>query len=112
MGQELQIDATTGEIIEREITLTVPGRLTPITLELPEGLSRQQWEQVGNTLSIMDGAVHWWIGDWLNYGERVWGDGYKLAVDTTGFSYNTVKQSGICYNLFWDNQGGWHTGSP
>ena len=91
MAQELQVDPITGEIIEQEISLALPGRLTPITFELPQGLTRPQWEQVGNTLSVMDGAVHWWIGDWLNYGERMWGEKYKEAIEQTGFSYNTVR---------------------
>ena len=39
-----------------------------------------QWEACGETLRKIEGAVQWWIGDWLNYGEHAYGEKYAQAV--------------------------------
>lgn len=36
-------------------------------------------------------AVQWWIGDWLNYGERRYGEVYAQALDATGLDYQTLR---------------------
>jgi hypothetical protein len=36
-------------------------------------------------------AVHFWIGDWLNYGEQKWGEMYTQALDATEFDYGTLR---------------------
>ena len=42
-------------------------------------------------LAQAEGAVHWWIGDWLAYGEQQpYGEKYKEALEATGFKYNTL----------------------
>lgn len=53
-------------------------------LSLPEGMSFEQWEDVGGTLATMERAVNWWVGDWLNYGERQYGEKYTQAIEATG----------------------------
>lgn len=35
--------------------------------------------------------MHWWLGDWLNYGERKYGETYAQAVESTGFDVQTLK---------------------
>ncbi len=49
-----------------------------------------QWEEVGKFIRKAEGAVHFWIGDWLNYGEKVYGEKYTQAIDQTGFDYQTI----------------------
>lgn len=39
----------------------------------------------------MSGAVQWWIGDWLNYGEEKWGEMYDKAKEATGLSYSYLR---------------------
>lgn len=48
------------------------------------------WEQLGQQLHYIEGAVHWWIGDWENYGEGRWGEMYSQALEETGFAYQTL----------------------
>lgn len=62
----------------------------PNALVLPGDLSFEQWEQVGATLSTMERGVNWWIGDWLNYGERAYGEKYAQAVEETGKRRQTL----------------------
>lgn len=32
----------------------------------------------------------WWIGDWLRYGERKWGEKYSKAIDVTDLAYQSL----------------------
>jgi hypothetical protein len=51
------------------------GDLTSrVGLLLRPGMDFAEWESLGHTLGRMEKAVQWWIGDWLNYGEREYGE--------------------------------------
>ena len=52
--------------------------------------SRAEWEQCGEVLRRIEGAVQWWIGDWLNYGEKTYGGKYDEAVAATGLELVTL----------------------
>lgn len=75
--------------------LVLPGSVTETALELPGGLSFEDWEQTGETLGRIGRACQWWIGDWLNYGERAYGEKYTEAIEVTGYELGTLK------NLAW-----------
>lgn len=51
----------------------------------------EEWEGCGEVLSRADKMVHWWIGDWVNYGENRWGEKYAQALDETKFDYQTLR---------------------
>lgn len=53
--------------------------------------SFEQWEECGKFLKNANGAVHFWIGDWLNYGERKWGEMYSQALEETDYNYGTLR---------------------
>lgn len=77
----------------REDTSAVglPGNLSPVGLALPEGLTFHEWEHVGDTLkTIRDSALRWWWGDWLNYGERHYGERYAQAVEATDYTRESL----------------------
>src|SRR5437667_7006511 len=42
-----------------------------------------EWEHCGTVLRRIEGAVQFWIGDWLNYGEHAYGEKYAQAVNET-----------------------------
>lgn len=50
----------------------------------------EQWLECGQFINRAKGAVHFWIGDWLNYGEQQWGEKYLEAIKTTGYQYQTL----------------------
>lgn len=64
--------------------------LRPVDLHKPP--SRQNWEQLGEYLKWMDGAIQWLIGDWINYGEAHFSEKAAQAVDATGWQLDTVQQ--------------------
>ncbi len=49
-----------------------------------------EWLKAGEFLTNANGAVHFWIGYWLNYGEHKFGETYAQAIDETGYSYGTL----------------------
>ena len=51
----------------------------------------QTWEKAGKALKYMGGSVQWWLGDWINYGEGVYGEKYSQALDATDYEYDTLK---------------------
>ncbi len=60
---------------------------TPVGLVLPRDghlLSWEAWRSMGHTLHAMEGGLPWWWGDWLNYGERAYGETYTQAIEVTG----------------------------
>lgn len=50
----------------------------------------EQWLEVGAFIKQAHGAVHFWIGDWLNYGEKVFGESYSVALDQSSYEYQTL----------------------
>ena len=54
--------------------------------------SRGPSKSMGETLIRIDSAIQWWIGDWLNAGERIYGEMYAQALDETGASDETLRQ--------------------
>lgn len=91
------IDPETGEVIAFEgRQLVLPGRVHSVGLELPEDLTYEQWQGIGGALQSVNRSVMWWIGDWLRYGERRWGEMYAQAVlDETG------KTASVLQNAKW-----------
>ncbi len=90
------IDMETGEVIgESEPTGLILASeqfsFTPTGLIVKGEPDYETWEQVGQQLSYIERAVHWWIGDWINYGERRYGEMYSQALEETGFTYETLR---------------------
>jgi N6-adenosine-specific RNA methylase IME4 len=53
--------------------------------------SFRDWQQMGVWLEKAEGSLHWWIGDWLNYGEKAYGEKYTEAMEASRFSYQTCR---------------------
>ncbi len=63
----------------------------PLGLTFHRDIEYGAWERLGKALQYMDSAVHWWIGDWIRYGERRWGEIYSQALEETPFKYDTLR---------------------
>lgn len=71
-------------------TLGLPGEISETGYVLPKGLAFDEWERVGELLKRVEKSVRWWIGDWMSYGEREYGETYTQAIETTGRSYQDL----------------------
>lgn len=82
------------ELAERhETQLSIPGVVTETGLELPPDLTYDEWESVGRTLQRIERSVMWWVGDWLRYGERKYGETYSQALEATDYAYQTLANA-------------------
>lgn len=66
-------------------------QLTRNGLVVTDSMSMAEWLDVGTALRNCQGAVQWWIGDWLNYGERAYGEKYARALEETEYDYQTLR---------------------
>ena len=53
--------------------------------------SFNQWLECGEFIKRANGAVHFWIGDWINFGERKYGEKYSQALDESQYDYQTLR---------------------
>lgn len=77
----------------------------PLQLEIEGDLTYEQWAQAGKTLRDMRDNVMWWLGDWWNYGERLYGEMASQEAQQeveiqTGYRYQTVVTAGWVCNRF------------
>lgn len=53
-----------------------------------------QWTDCGEFIKKAEGAVQFWIGDWIRYGESVYGEKYSQEIqDHTGLEYGTLADA-------------------
>lgn len=71
-------------ITQLVLNLDRAGAITETALMLtdPE-MSIDRWMMLGNFLGRIDRASRWWVGDWLNFGEAVYGEAASQGVDST-----------------------------
>ena len=55
------------------------------------GMDYDTWAAIGETLQAMEMAVQFALGDWINYGERAYGEKYAQALLETGRSSGTLR---------------------
>lgn len=51
----------------------------------------EDWDRVGVFLRYMHTGSQFWLGDWLNYGEGVYGERYSQALEHTGYELHTLE---------------------
>jgi len=73
--------------------MTIGGMTLTATGILCDGpISFDDWRKAGAFIERCGGAVQWWIGDWLLYGEGrpEWGDKYEKAIEAFDREYGTL----------------------
>lgn len=78
---------------ERETTLAdrrQRGSLSTVTWEPRDGMPFSDWVEQGRRLGLMGRSAGWWVGDWLNYGNTVYGERYVRAARITGYDVRTL----------------------
>jgi hypothetical protein len=60
----------------------------------------ERWMQIGRRVSMYSDASQWWLGDWLVFGEDMYGRRYKQAVGLTGLEYQTLRNYAMVARRF------------
>jgi len=78
-----------------KVDISVLGfcKLHKTSLEISPDINRAQYRKIGESLHLIQGSIQFWIGDWLRFGERKWGEMYKEAEEITGFSKQTLRNN-------------------
>ena len=76
---------TTLAISDPKFSITLTG------IEFHDDLSFDEWEALGQQLAPVGKSIGFIIGDWINYGEKRWGDKYEEAIKRTGMAYQTLR---------------------
>jgi hypothetical protein len=66
-------------------------RSTRVALHLEVDLSFDEWVRIGRQVGMLADSSAWWIGDWLVFGQHVYGHRYKAAISGTGLDYQTLR---------------------
>jgi N6-adenosine-specific RNA methylase IME4 len=67
--------------------------LTRTGLTITGDMPYERWEFLGQKLEALHASVLWWWGDWLNYGEKSYGQMYSQALDASSYSYQTLRDA-------------------
>lgn len=81
-------------IVEHLIELERAGALTPTSLVLTNpDFNYETWESLGRFFGQVGRSSYWWLGDWLIFGEDVYGEIAANAVDpTTASRYSLAER--------------------
>jgi hypothetical protein len=67
--------------------------LTETGLEFGDSITYDEWLSLGQSLRRLEKSVMWWIGDWIRFGEKRWGEKYTEAITVTGYSPSTLRDA-------------------
>lgn len=82
------------EIKTQERILEFSGcKLTPKGAIFEKDITFDQWQNIGGTLRYLEKSVLFWIGDWINFGEKAYGEKYAQAIESTGYEQGTLQNA-------------------
>jgi hypothetical protein len=71
-------------------TTEIGFQITVTGLQVQGKPTYEQWVEQGRELWYAKQSIQWCIGDWINYGEHVYGEKYSQAIDATDYSPQTL----------------------
>jgi hypothetical protein len=67
-------------------------RTTPVAWFGHTELTQREWKDFGSRLGRASSRTSWWIGDWMRFGQRHYGDHrFEAAARITGYEVQTVR---------------------
>jgi hypothetical protein len=63
-------------------------------------MSFELWKALGPKLSTRINATAWWLGDWLTFGQAMYGRRYRDAIAMTGLDYQTLRNYAVVARRF------------
>jgi hypothetical protein len=74
--------------------------ITDVSWRAPDEMSFSEWLEYGQRLGVMGRSAGWWIGDWLCYGNHVFGERYVRASRITGYDAQTLMNMAYVASRF------------
>jgi hypothetical protein len=92
----MPVVAENGNLVKRGSRAT----LSDVSWHPAEDLSLTEWVEYGHRLGVMGRSAGWWIGDWLTYGNHVFGERYARASRITGYDAQTLMNMAYVASRF------------
>jgi len=67
------------------------GEVSTVAWVPPVDLDPQGWAAAGRRFGAISRCSQWWIGDWIRYGARKWGEKYVQAARITGYDVASLR---------------------
>jgi hypothetical protein len=77
-----------------------PVHSTLVCMQLSEDLAFERWKSVGASIGAYASASSWWLGDWLTFGRRRYGEQYREGIAATGLGYQTLRNYAVVARRF------------
>lgn len=65
--------------------------ITPTGIQFHQDLSYAEWDELGQKLAPIGKSIGFILGDWINYGQKNYGEKYEEALARTGIAYQTLR---------------------
>lgn len=62
-------------------------------LEIPDGITYDEWAAIGETLQRMDRSIQWWLGDWYRHGEEHFGEDAPQGLPDDHYALRTIQNA-------------------
>src|ERR687894_961264 len=92
----MPVVAENGNLVKRGSRAT----LNDISWQAADHMSLPEWLEYGRRLGVMGRSAGWWIGDWLTYGNHVFGERYARASRITGYDAQTLMNMAYVASRF------------
>ena len=79
------------KLIKYEFLPEIYCKVTASGLWLKGNTPFKEWEKIGSHLKKIGGAVQLWLGDWINFGEKAYGEKYSQATEGTHYELQTLQ---------------------
>jgi hypothetical protein len=63
-------------------------------------MTLDSWKSVGRRIAMHSDASCWWLGDWLAFGRKNYGQLYREGVAQTGLEYQTLRNYTVVARAF------------
>jgi hypothetical protein len=69
-------------------------------MHLSDELTFERWKSLGVSIGKYASASAWWLGDWLTFGQRRYGDRYREGITASGLGYQTLRNYAMVARRF------------
>lgn len=76
-----------------QLAFDLGARLESTGLELTNlDLTYEEWENIGRCIGFVGNAWQWWVGDWINFGDKLFGEDAAQAIDDRQTRYDVARR--------------------
>lgn len=85
---------------EGTITRLADPSVSTVAWSAKRELPFSEWVLQGRRLGILSRGAQWWVGDWLAYGNRHYGETYAKAARITGYDVHSLMNMAYVASRF------------